>query len=93
MWKWGQNFAPRADKDLVCFIDDLHNSSPGGSLGEGLRCHMTTGGVWEGGGGGQQRWHSVAGTSYLCTTHCSNEHPLDSRLAKHFVVLHWDGYE
>lgn len=89
-WQWGRNYAPLAGKNLVCFIDDLHNSSPSGSLGEVLRGHMTSGGVWEGGKG---RWHSVANTSYVCTAHCSSDYQLDNRLAKHFTVLHWDGYE
>lgn len=89
-WQWGRNYAPHGSKNLVCFIDDLHNSSPSGSLGELLRGHLTSGGVWEGGEG---RWHSVANTSYICTTYCSGDYQLDNRLAKHFIVLQWDGYE
>lgn len=89
-WQWGRNYAPVAGKKLVCFIDDLHNSSPCGSLGELVRGHMTSGGVWEGSGG---RWHSVGDVSYVCTAHCSDSYQLDVRLAKHFTVLHWEGYE
>ena len=89
-WQWGRNYAPLTSKSLVYFIDDLHNSVPSGSLGEMLRGHMTSGGVWEGGEG---HWYSVANTSYVCTTHCSRDCQLDNRLAKHFTVLHWDGYE
>ena len=51
---------------------------------------MTSGGVWEGSGG---RWHSVGDVSYVCTAHCSDSYQLDVRLAKHFTVLHWEGYE
>ena len=94
-WKWGRNYAPRGPTSshrLICFLEDLHNSAPAGSPGELARGHVSSGGVWEGGSSNSQRWHSVVNTSYLCTACCSRDRPLDLRLAKHFTVLHWDGY-
>ena len=94
-WKWGRNYAPRGPggRRLICFLDDLHNSAPAGSLGELVRGHVTSGGVWEGGASESQRWHHVANTSYVCTASYSRDRPLDLRLARHFTMLHWDRYE
>jgi len=107
-WRWGMKYTPKASKKLLCFIDDIHVSKVSlpikfnsicfntflqfKSASEFIREHISSGGYNNPESG---KAHSISDLNYLVTGNSGSRYRqlVDSRLLKHFIVLHWDGYK
>ncbi|XP_075240849.1 dynein beta chain, ciliary-like isoform X3 [Convolutriloba macropyga] len=88
-WKYGDNFVPKGNKQLLCFIDDI-NMSEVDSFGnqsacEFIRQHLDCQGVFD---PDSMKWRSLSKTQYVTTVNPTlSQHKLSPRFLRHFIIF------